>query len=353
MSNAKSNGDVGARVIQVMLSQGVATIPRNFEVYYAGLSGTSPKIKTELAALGPNPTQKMIDEVGNRHFPERIGLSVVQKAQSSVYKQMNDLQASLQNNSESLTRFNDVVENAERHISQHQTDASGQMMLKLVSHLLSNMSVARVSNESLIEHIASESIALEASRHEMAEYRKMAFTDQLTGIGNRRAFDEVINAIYDKQNYDSWSLILMDVDHFKKVNDTYGHPFGDRILQMVAQQIKQNVRDAYVSRYGGEEFAVILDNVSHEKVLMISDRIRLAIEKMPIQVGERKYPNVTVSLGVCMSKDAENANDLISKADKALYASKRAGRNQTTAWHPETLTFSLETGGARQMYKAG
>ncbi len=353
MTNAKANGDIGARVIQVMLSQGVATIPRNFEVYYAGISGTSPKLKADLLALGPNPTQKMIDDLGNRHFPERLGLSVVQKAQASISKQMDELQSNLINSKNSLNEFNGAIVSAGKRMQNDKVELSHAEFLSVCSMLFNNVKTAKVTNDHLLEHIGSESIALEASRNEIAEYKKLAYTDQLTGIGNRRAFDDVINTIYDKQNYDEWSLIIVDIDHFKKVNDNYGHPFGDRVLQMVAHEIKVNVRDAYISRYGGEEFAIILDGIPEDTVTMIAERVRLAVEKMPIQVGDRKFPGVTASLGICMSRDAENANDLIGKADKALYSSKKTGRNKATNWQSEVLSLSQRTGGARQMYKAG
>lgn len=352
MSNAKSNGDVGARVIQLMLNLGVATIPRNFEVYYAGLSGTLPKLKAELAALGPNPSQKTIDDIGNRYFPERIGLSVVQKAQANISKQMDDLQSNLLNSKHSLDEFSGAIVNAGRQITSDKVEMSREEFSTAINVLFNQMKTAKASNDGLIENITSNSLELEASRNELMEYRRMAFTDQLTGIGNRRAFDDVINSIYDKPNYDSWSLIIIDVDHFKKVNDNNGHPFGDRILQMVAKTIRTSVRDAHVSRFGGEEFAVILSDVPEDTVMMIAERIREAVERMSIIVGDRKFPGVSISLGVCMSRDADNANDLISKADDALYQSKRTGRNKTTAWEPDAFTVSRKTGGGRQMYKA-
>ncbi|ENN89254.1 GGDEF family protein [Rhizobium freirei PRF 81] len=124
--------------------------------------------------------------------------------------------------------------------------------------------------------------------------------------------------------------MLVDVDHFKRINDTYGHPVGDKILATVASIIRANVRrDVFVARVGGEEFALIVEGTAAEEVMTMCERIRRALETTPFKNSRTKvdYGPITISLGICMASDAANSGELYNKADLALYCAKNAGRN--------------------------
>ena len=126
----------------------------------------------------------------------------------------------------------------------------------------------------------------------------------------------------------SLSVIMIDIDHFKRINDTYGHPGGDAVLREVAGRISNAVRDVdLVGRYGGEEFCVVLPDTPNEGVRAVAERIREAISTLPIIVEQRQL-QVTASLGVSSVETADDAiESLIHRADKALYEAKAAGRN--------------------------
>ena len=165
---------------------------------------------------------------------------------------------------------------------------------------------------------------------------EQAITDELTGLKNRRAFDERLQEEFRRaQRYtDPVSLIMIDLDHFKLVNDRHGHPFGDAVLRGAAEQIRASTRDPDIcARYGGEEFAVILPKTHLSGALIVAERIWK-------QLGEREYRSaadgpsaapvhVTASLGIAYypSKDITSPDLLLRFADEALYQAKRAGRN--------------------------
>ncbi|MGE5607015.1 MAG: GGDEF domain-containing protein [Bacteroidota bacterium] len=163
------------------------------------------------------------------------------------------------------------------------------------------------------------------------QVKQQADTDGLTGLYNRRYFNEKLEELVNQSIEDgtSLSLIMIDVDNFKKYNDTYGHPAGDQLLKTVAMVISDTVREGdIVTRYGGEEFAVILKRSSRETALQIAERIRIAVAN--ISGGGLKTP-VTVSLGVgTIPEHATDRAGLVEFADQSLYHSKQSGKNRVS-----------------------
>ncbi len=160
---------------------------------------------------------------------------------------------------------------------------------------------------------------------------EMATTDGLTGLTNHRTFQERFSQLLERsaRHGKKCTLILTDIDHFKKVNDTYGHPMGDAVLKRIAAVLAENVRKIdIVARYGGEEFAIVLEETDAEGALRLADRIRLDAAGQSF-VAEKGPPSVTLSLGIAaFPDDAETKEELIARADQALYAAKHGGRNR-------------------------
>lgn len=163
------------------------------------------------------------------------------------------------------------------------------------------------------------------------ELERLAYTDALTGFGNRRWFTEQIEAELSraKRNKRILSLFVLDVDHFKSINDRYGHPVGDAVLAQLAQVVRTGARgyDA-IARVGGEEFAVLLPEVPPEHSTAVAERLRLAIEMAAI--GGMEPSQVTVSIGVAVGpiSDDDSWTKLFKRADHGLYEAKRQGRNR-------------------------
>jgi len=166
--------------------------------------------------------------------------------------------------------------------------------------------------------------------HEYERLKQEAYLDALTGIGNRRYGEMTLSTrMYDLRTHDiPFGVLFMDIDHFKRFNDLFGHKTGDSVLTMVAKSISCSLRKMdIVSRWGGEEFIVILPGATWVIVKAVAERIRILIENSFILVGEEKQ-NVTVSVGGTMSRTDDDLETIISRADALMYLCKSSGRNR-------------------------
>ena len=161
------------------------------------------------------------------------------------------------------------------------------------------------------------------------ELQELATRDELTGLFNRRVFRRSLDASIDRAalfKTRSFSLLLFDIDHFKKVNDTYGHQVGDEVLKELARKLEHSIDSPdLVARIGGEEFAVIFDSADHQKNCVKAEELRRYIEE-----SEWISIAITVSMGITCFQDGDNTNVMYVRADDAQYASKRDGRNRLT-----------------------
>ncbi len=160
-----------------------------------------------------------------------------------------------------------------------------------------------------------------------------ALTDALTGLSNRRYFDDALDeylAAFSRIDK-PLGMVILDLDHFKSVNDTYGHTVGDEVLRAVAFCLKDFTRyHDVVARLGGEEFAILSPNIAQSQLFELAERIRKAIAQIVVHAGGASI-NVTVSAGLAIWDGKETGEGLYSRADKQLYAAKRNGRNQVCA----------------------
>lgn len=181
-------------------------------------------------------------------------------------------------------------------------------------------------------------------KFEIAE--KNSLEDPLTGLGSRRALlKEGIEFLsFAKRHGGNCSFIMLDMDHFKKVNDSFGHPIGDKVLRVLAKIIRENIRKEDAPyRYGGEEFIIILPDVDSDLALRVAEKIRNKVEEEVIKFehnGENKSIQRTISIGISGTNQLEDWDDgsldeLMKMADDALYSSKANGRNRTTVYDPK------------------
>jgi len=165
--------------------------------------------------------------------------------------------------------------------------------------------------------------------------REDALVDALSGLLNRRCFERKLQRFAEQSGSGAGclSLILLDIDCFKQINDLYGHPLGDRVITAVGRVIRQCVGTQGTSaRYGGDEFAVLLPHWTTETAMVMAQSIRLRVQEERIRrrQGEESIGTVTISAGVATLRHEADASWLVEQADSALYASKRAGRNRVT-----------------------
>ncbi|WP_417775891.1 diguanylate cyclase [Stutzerimonas xanthomarina] len=183
-----------------------------------------------------------------------------------------------------------------------------------------------------VTDVATNRRQLQAANQEL---QRLSSTDRLTGLFNRGHWEEMLRQDYARhRRYErNAALVMFDIDHFKKINDSYGHQAGDAVIQQTAELVRQSMRDADIAgRYGGEEFVVLLPDTDSEGALTFAERLRQSIEAHEV-VHDGHSIRFTVSLGIAdLSEPTSGYAQLIERADNALYSSKAAGRNQVTLY---------------------
>jgi len=207
----------------------------------------------------------------------------------------------------------------------------------IVSLLVAENERMRQDSTELKSKLEDSRKQIEALRSSLSEAEEVVLKDPLTGVGNRRCFDVTMEkAILDcKQKKSSLSLVMCDIDHFKRVNDAFGHQVGDEIIRMFSRVIEAGVREGdTVIRYGGEEFAIILPMAELDAAKSIAERIRRQFEskKLTIRETNQKIGQLTASFGVAQFRQGDDAEMLVQRADSKLYDAKSAGRNRVAAF---------------------
>jgi two-component system cell cycle response regulator len=183
-------------------------------------------------------------------------------------------------------------------------------------------------------------------RERNADLERVSRTDMLTGLYNRRHLEDQLAREHStaRRSHRDLGLLLLDIDHFKRVNDTYGHAAGDRVLCEFAERMTRHLRAGDIAgRWGGEEFLVILPSTDLEGALHVAERIRASVDATPFDTSETSGPAISVTVsGGCVVGPADTPDDLVSAADDGLYAAKDAGRNQMIVASIERRTATAE-----------
>ena len=356
ISNPKTSvaPSFAVRVILAMERNGVAALPRNYEVYYAAMAGTAPELAGALIGLGKSPSQSDIDEIAERHLAERTKDGMTEKASKALGNEVIALSRTLSAELSSNSNYLDVLQNTLKRLegAMASNDTDPEKVIKLFGALIDTLKVRKDQGSAITEKVSTTQTNLTHIEAELEKYKALAVTDPLTELLNRRAFDEKLASIYgpNKANRNGTALILMDIDRFKSINDDYGHPVGDLVIKNVAEQIRSALRvNTFVARTGGEEFAIVLEALDRQTgkfitiekptLQAIAERVRAKVEQMTLTIPRTSRPlgKVTVSVGVCNALDAVSPADLYTKADGALYAAKEAGRNRVVFHDDDSL----------------
>jgi len=214
---------------------------------------------------------------------------------------------------------------------------SGEMAV-MQNSLLGQITAIVSANQRLETDLVYTKYRLETQAQEMDRTRVEARTDALSGVGNRKAFDETISylfAAHSKQS-EPFSLILCDVDHFKWINDTHGHVAGDAVVTHIGATLKQLVRPGdFVGRFGGDEFAILLPRTELAAAQEVSESVLCGLSRSNFDIGSaRQRIAVTFSMGIATVRQNDNAETLLARADQAMYRSKQGGRNQVSREEP-------------------
>jgi diguanylate cyclase len=324
----------GEQAISRIKAHRTSAYPRIYELWYTFATGhNAPLNKAVNAILDRNAaiTDHEIEEVYDSYLSPLRFSDRVDQVGARLVGEIDQVMAMVDTAMAQTSVFGDELRSTVDQLSS--AAESPQQFRKLVDTLLRLTREMEVSNkvlESRLKESRSEIITLQ---EDLNAVRTESLTDPLTSLSNRKAFDGALASaiISARETGEALTLLITDIDHFKRFNDSYGHLTGDQVLRLVALSVKQNVKGAdLAARYGGEEFAVILPNTPLRSGLTVAEHIRRAVmskELVKRSTGEN-LGRVTISIGVAAHRPEDTATTLIERADTCLYAAKRGGRNR-------------------------
>lgn len=318
--------------LSMMEDREIPPSPQNFTVWYHYFSGADPELKQTLNGLldGDTPfTEDRNASVFARFFSDAENAPLCAIAQQ-MEAELGRMLAAIDQAGEGAAAYGKSLESAAGALA---GGMPSERLTQLIAHLLNETRVVVEQGRQLEQKLQDSAKEIQELQGKLESSRKEALVDALTGLANRKRFDSALeSSVQEATNSGgALSLLFLDVDHFKRFNDTYGHQVGDQVLKLLASILKKNIRKSDIAaRYGGEEFSVILPGASLANALMLAERIRELIGARSLV--ERKTGStlgqVTVSIGVAQFVLGEFPRQLVERADMALYEAKRTGRNR-------------------------
>lgn len=337
LSNAPAShspaADVATKVATAMRAMGVVGHPRNYEIFYEVFTGSNQSLNAEFAALGSKPRQHDLDAISVKYFIQSSNQLFVDNVREQIANKVEEVMILFEKERLQVERYGSILSQSSDGLKARSNISND--LLQRIAGIMAQATDSKIEQgRQFVTSMMDKSSELEEVKSKLEEYKKLADTDPMTQLCNRRAFDRAIATVYDEPRKVMFSaLVVADIDRFKQINDRFGHPVGDKIIQHVAGIIRLTASsDMVVARTGGEEFAVIVPGLKEDAVFDFAETIRKGIERLVPLNGQTGVSenSITVSVGICMAAQASNAEDLYSKADRALYFSKASGRNQST-----------------------
>lgn len=225
--------------------------------------------------------------------------------------------------------------NLSQHIRQLEEEKNPEEIRAIVRKVVADTGSLLNATRNLNENVKGRAVAIQKLREDLAREKKLASMDGLTSVANRRAFEEElerqIHAV--RSAGDPLSLVFVDIDHFKKINDNFGHITGDTVLKVIARMISRSIeKTAFLARYGGEEFVILLPRMDVEGAMCLAEKTRERLERYEWRkkdTGE-VLGRITASMGVAQYACPESGEEFVKRADEALYRSKQEGRNRVS-----------------------
>jgi len=308
-------------------------VPRNYEIWYVyatGYNASLNKIINETLARNGKLTEADLEQIYDTYLSHIKTTDRIDKVGARVIGEIDDVMMLLTDALSMSSTYDSSLDGASRKLSGANTREQVQA---IVESLVKSTREMRDTNKVLEERLLLSKSEISNLQQSLEAIRAESLTDPLTGLGNRKYFDRMIEQAVQAalaQN-EPLSLLMFDIDHFKSFNDSYGHLTGDQVLRLVAMSLKQTIKGQDITaRYGGEEFAVVLPNTALRQALTVADHIRRAVMAKELKkksTGEI-LGRVTISVGVSMLKQGDDTDSLIERADACLYAAKRNGRNR-------------------------
>jgi len=339
---------IAKTALALMTECDVPATPENFELFYAYVSGETPAIAQVMGGLIASRaafTPEALLDLRLRCLSSARAARAMDSFGSGINEVIGAVLGKLEAAGKQTTDYQNALTAASGALG---GDRSTDDLRALVGGLIAATREMEHRTKSLEGELQKSSAQVRELRSKLDNVRKESLTDPLTGIANRKAFDGAVRQAAEHTEGEAVTLLLCDIDNFKKFNDSWGHQTGDQVLRLVANCLAENVkgRDT-AARYGGEEFAVLLRGTGLSAATMVADQIRETVESKKLvkkSTGD-VLGTITISIGVAQFAPGEAVEAVIRRADSCLYGAKSHGRNLVVNQNDPRIA-ALETSAA-------
>lgn len=328
--------DIAQNVLARLDKEGLPPTPETYTLWYNYYSGANADVTRAIDVMdkeGKGFTELGCTNLYREHILDRKSEEVMKKAEATVFTVLNDLMDIMTDAKVATGDYSVALSNSNK-------DLGGVKSLDdlkaVVTAMVTDTKKMVQKNQSLESELNKTTTRMKDLRKEVETARQEAETDGLTGIMNRKAFDRVLkNKLFEaKDESKAMSLLILDIDHFKKFNDTYGHQVGDQVLRLVAKTLVESIKGKdTAARYGGEEFCIILPETNMTAAIAVGNGLCKAIANKELinkNTGD-VLGRITVSIGAAEAVSSDKNAAIIERADQALYSAKQKGRDQVCA----------------------
>lgn len=323
---------IAVQALKGLHERGLPPTPENYAVLFTHASGGNAALSAELDRLkasGQPLTTETLSGLHDRFLgaaSERAGLQAVsarvEETVRSLIDRIGAAEAGAARYGRTLTDFSGELAG---------DGLTGESLRAVVGAMIGETERMVALNRQLEQRLSNSAQEIGQLRADLDAVREEANTDPLTALPNRRSFDRELEAAAAATPPGMLSLLALDIDHFKRFNDTHGHQTGDHVLKLVARSMASTVgKNGFPARLGGEEFAVLLRNTDLRTAREVAEAVRIAVGTKTLRNRRtaETLGNITLSVGVAVYQTGEPLADFIARADEALYLAKRCGRNQ-------------------------
>lgn len=316
--------------------EGLSATPDIYELWYVYYSGQSPEITRAIDILIANQqkiTAERCRELYARFLSDNKNEELVRRAGDEINSTIRNVTGVVRDVKAATEEYSVNLENVTSKVG---SASSPEELQKVLTSIVSDTKDMLERNRTLEQELDKSSHVMEELQRDLENVRREAMTDGLTNLANRKAFDNELRRIAEEATVTegTFALLMVDIDYFKSFNDNYGHQVGDQVLRLVARTLTDGVKGRDVAaRYGGEEFAIILPDTGLQAAVTVGNALRKAVATKDVvnrNTGD-KLGRITMSVGCAEFSPGENLQDLIERADAALYTAKHNGRNQVAA----------------------
>jgi len=319
--------------IPLMSQRKVPSTPNNYATWFTYVSGENAELNAEIKRLIEAKTEFTAEinaQLHRRYIAEK-DTDNIDQVRTGLNKILSEVAASLSEAGNDAQAFEGALGGFVQDVADK--DDLDEIRGLLTTLIDETRDMQKVTS-GMQTQFESKSAEIAELHEQLQRERKRAITDPLTGLYNRLALIDQLNAAIGEMPPGSPpSVVMLDIDHFKAINDTHGHLVGDRVIRFVAQVLQKNIKGKdTAARYGGEEFTVLLPETPSTGAKSVAESIRIAIANAQLVRADNKKPlgKITISAGVACYRQGEDVMEFVNRADQALYRSKNGGRNRVT-----------------------